>query len=328
MKKSKPPIRLFAFAGILLFALLFVSFPTSASAQSTSADLVQRVIDRINDYRVRHGCPPLVPNELLLRAAQGHAEDMARLDFFGHVSADGKTLMQRYAAIGYHYLWAGENIMSWQSSPEAVVDWWYNESPPNDPHRRNLLKCTFSEIGVGYYYLENDTGKVASRRYWVADFAQPASQPQSAHVVTAPAATAASTPTLTRVITPTRVLPTPTRRVSPTATRLANLTCNTIPARPFLNIPADNARLSNTILWLDWSDSPCTKRYVLVIKARGSPASRVIRVRNFKSSEIITPQLKTGVTYAWRVRACNQIGCSPRTPWRLVNIGARTSQSQ
>lgn len=259
-----------------------------------------------------------------MRTAQGHAEDMARLDFFGHVSADGKTLMQRFTAIGYHYLWAGENIMSWQSSPEAVVDWWYNETPPNDPHRRNLLKCTFSEIGVGYYYLENDTGKVTSRRYWVADFAQPADKPTSLQVVIPPTLAVSSTRTPTRISLPSRVSPTPTRRVSPTATKSANTSCNTIPARPVLNIPADNARLGNTILWLDWSNSPCATRYALVIKASGSPASRVIRVRNLKASEVITPQLRAGVTYSWRVRACNQVGCSPRTAWRLVNIAPRT----
>ena len=45
-----------------------------------------------------------------------------------------------------------------------AVEWWYNETPPNDPHRRNLLHTRYSEIGVGIapagngYYFIADLG--------------------------------------------------------------------------------------------------------------------------------------------------------------------------
>jgi uncharacterized protein YkwD len=45
---------------------------------------------------------------------------------------------------------------------------WYNETPPNDGHRRNMLNCALTQIGVGYATNPNsDYGT-----YWTQDFGQ------------------------------------------------------------------------------------------------------------------------------------------------------------
>ena len=55
------------------------------------------------------------------------------------------------------------------STPEAVVTGWMN-SPG---HRVNILNPRLKEIGVGYYFLADDTGKVNYRHYWTQVFATP-----------------------------------------------------------------------------------------------------------------------------------------------------------
>jgi uncharacterized protein YkwD len=40
-------------------------------------------------------------------------------------------------------------------------------------HRDNILNCALREIGVGYYYLANDTGEVNYGHYWTQVFATP-----------------------------------------------------------------------------------------------------------------------------------------------------------
>ena len=50
--------------------------------------------------------------------------------------------------------------------PEEVVNGWIN-SPG---HRRNLLNPTYTDLGVGYVNLENDTGSVNYNTYWTQLF--------------------------------------------------------------------------------------------------------------------------------------------------------------
>lgn len=135
-----------------------------------STDFGGRVISRTNMYRTQHGCPALAPNPALTSAAQAHSEDMATHDFVGHNSSDGVTIGNRIRAAGYSYSLLAENIAWGQQSPEQVVDMWFNETPPNDAHRQNILNCALRDVGVGYVYLGNDPGNVTAHTYWTEDF--------------------------------------------------------------------------------------------------------------------------------------------------------------
>jgi uncharacterized protein YkwD len=143
---------------------------TPATATAIASDFTRRVIARTNSYRVAHGCPALVANPLLMGTAQAHSADMATHDFVGHNSSSGVTIGDRIKAAGYAYSLFAENIAWGQTSPEQVVDMWFNESPPNDAHRKNILNCALHDIGVGYVYLASDPGKVTSHTYWTEDF--------------------------------------------------------------------------------------------------------------------------------------------------------------
>ena len=115
-------------------------------------DLVAQVIQYTNEYRQENGCGPVGEHPVLNDVAQRYAQQMAEEDFFAHEAPDGSTLAQRIAAVDYAYRVVGENLAAGYTSPQAVVDNWM-QSPE---HRENMLNCQFEDIGVGYYFLEQD----------------------------------------------------------------------------------------------------------------------------------------------------------------------------
>ena len=140
--------------------------PTSGPAQ---ASLASRALARTNAYRSQFNCPPLRENVQLDQAALAHSQDMATHGYFDHNSPSGQTPWDRIHATGYQFSMAAENIAAGYPTPEAVIDAFFNETPPNDGHRRNLLNCSLRDVGFAYYYQKGS--KYGS--YWTQDFATP-----------------------------------------------------------------------------------------------------------------------------------------------------------
>ena len=105
----------------------------------------------INDERTSYGLQPVTPNSDLRQAALSHSNEMVDQSYFEHTSPAGLTFMDRIEGTGYMNgarTWTvGENLV-WGtgplSTPQALVTAWMN-SPP---HRENLLRPTFREIGL------------------------------------------------------------------------------------------------------------------------------------------------------------------------------------
>lgn len=136
---------------------------------TVNSDFINEVIQLTNQFRQDNGLTPLGFDPLLATAAQTHSQNMALQDFFSHTGADGSNIGDRVDATGYNFFTAGENIAAGYLTPQAVVDGWI-DSPG---HRANLLNPDFSEIGVGYFFLENDTGETNFNHYWTQVFAAP-----------------------------------------------------------------------------------------------------------------------------------------------------------
>jgi len=132
-------------------------------------DFEEQVVILTNQQRLANGCGPVMMDYRLRAAAEGHSQDMAINDFFSHTGSDGSSAGDRIEAQGYDWSRWGENIAAGYSSPESVVAGWMASSG----HRANILNCSFIHIGVGYYYLQNDTGNVNYRHYWTQVFASP-----------------------------------------------------------------------------------------------------------------------------------------------------------
>jgi uncharacterized protein YkwD len=111
----------------------------------------QATLCLINRERMSRGLRPLVSNELLASAALSHSRDMVARRYFAHDSPDGRSVGDRLRAAGYGlggHASAGENL-AWGSgakgTPASIVDKWMN-SPP---HRDDILRPSFTEIGIG-----------------------------------------------------------------------------------------------------------------------------------------------------------------------------------
>ena len=117
----------------------------------------QRVLELVNVERRRHGLRPLAMAGDLADVAAQRAKEIER--HFSHTRPNGRgfdSLLQ------YKGRCWGENIAAGSATPEAVVEQWMN-SPG---HRANILNGGFTELGVGYYYLEGSE----YLHYWVQVF--------------------------------------------------------------------------------------------------------------------------------------------------------------
>lgn len=140
------------------------------STPGDGADFINEVLTLTNNERQKANLPALTLNRNLSRAAQIQSEDLGDNDFFAHTSPTGTTLADRLRSGGYNrYATAGENIAAGQLTAQQVVDEWM-ASPG---HRANILDEDFTELGVGYYFLANDTGDVNYNHYWTQTFGRP-----------------------------------------------------------------------------------------------------------------------------------------------------------
>jgi uncharacterized protein YkwD len=136
-----------------------VTLDTVPVVSSTPSPSEQRkaVVTATNAERAKAGCAALATKSALGNVAQAHATDMAARKYFSHTSKDGRTFADRLGGSGLSFRTGGENIARGQRNAAEVVAAWMS----SDGHRRNILNCAFTAIGVGYDVRGN---------YWVQDF--------------------------------------------------------------------------------------------------------------------------------------------------------------
>lgn len=142
------------------------SYRLTTSAMST---FLSDVLTLTNQFRQQNGLSALTYNTRLGTAAQGHSQNMALRDFFSHTGLDGSEPWDRVTAAGYQWSRVTENIAAGQRTAQDVVQGWI-DSPG---HRENMLDPQVTQIGLGYYFLGNDTGTKNYNTYWTQVFARP-----------------------------------------------------------------------------------------------------------------------------------------------------------
>ncbi|MCU0570877.1 MAG: CAP domain-containing protein [Oculatellaceae cyanobacterium Prado106] len=138
----------------------------SGGVQKSVPSFADRVVELTNDFRRQNGLAPLMRNSKLEAASLEHSKSMALEDYFDHRGKDGSSPAERATKAGYNWRTIAENIAAGQRTPEAVVQAWIN-SPG---HRANMLNTSIQEIGVGYFFLPNDTGVENYNAYWTQKF--------------------------------------------------------------------------------------------------------------------------------------------------------------
>jgi uncharacterized protein YkwD len=103
----------------------------------------ERIVEKTNQERRRHGLPPLSIDGRLVRSARRHTAWMTRSRSLSHTSAA-----------------VAENIaMGQQSSHEALRSWMSSSG-----HRANILNSGYTKIGVAAYVAKDGT------IYWCQQF--------------------------------------------------------------------------------------------------------------------------------------------------------------
>jgi uncharacterized protein YkwD len=128
---------------------------------------IKKVLSLVNAERAKYQLDPLCTNVALTKAAAGHANDMAKNDYYSHTGRDGSSSTERIKRTGYAQpepalCATGENIARGDKDEEAVVKAWM-DSPG---HRANILRSDFKEMGCAVEYHERTFGSLTWQCPW------------------------------------------------------------------------------------------------------------------------------------------------------------------
>lgn len=161
---------LLGITGVGITASLLLGFAVAvapSSAALTPAQVAQAALDAkenaiagtvlatLNAERRANHLPSLVMNVKLIYSAHAHNVTMAKYNQMSHRLPGEAFFADRISHFGYAWRSAGENI-GWNSDRTKagavyLETLMYNERPPADGHRRNILSRTFRNVGIDIY---------------------------------------------------------------------------------------------------------------------------------------------------------------------------------
>jgi uncharacterized protein YkwD len=145
---------------------------SSSSGYDTRSDWANAVLSELNSERAKHGLRALKMNSELVSAAHKHNLAMAKADTLSHQLKGEAALGSRVSAAGYRWSAVGENVAyngrRSQDGVLAVQKAMYNEDPPDDGHRKNILSKTYVDVGIDVI-----SDSVHGKVWLVTDFGKP-----------------------------------------------------------------------------------------------------------------------------------------------------------
>jgi uncharacterized protein YkwD len=118
-------------------------------------------LQAVNATRRKYLLQTFQQDARLQKAAQNHADYMARTGKFGHEFGPGTYFPERIAAVGFNGS-AGENLGVGYGSVEEAIEGWLN-SPK---HRKIMLRSKYDRAGIAYAF--NRSGKNSRyTHFWV-----------------------------------------------------------------------------------------------------------------------------------------------------------------
>jgi uncharacterized protein YkwD len=128
--------------------------PWSATSSRSLPEVREFALQLVNRDRTLNNLSPLVEDPLLSKAAQLHAEDMLKRQYFKHVSPEGKSPRDRFVGVGgSSRMGVGENILrgtqkglalTYGKAEEFQRGWMYSNG-----HRANILTAEYTRFGYG-----------------------------------------------------------------------------------------------------------------------------------------------------------------------------------
>ena len=164
----------------------------------------------INRDRAAHGLAPVILDKIASQAGQIHTEDMVLHNHKGHYDVDGKKPWQRYSQLGGSG-YVSENAFWWsareyegydqdtagagegidkpftlhgvqafkKSDIDEAESGYYNEEPPHDGHRTNILDPVHNGVGIAFTIATNGSQyRFANTQEFTDNYGQFASLPR------------------------------------------------------------------------------------------------------------------------------------------------------
>lgn len=133
---------------------------SSQTAGSSYSAFQNEVVRLVNVERAKNGLAALSIDASITKTATLKSQDMAKNNYFSHTSPTYGSPFDLMKQYGVSYRFAGENIAMGQASPAQVMNDWMN----SQGHRENILKSSYTKIGVGVAQNANGT------YYWTQHF--------------------------------------------------------------------------------------------------------------------------------------------------------------
>jgi uncharacterized protein YkwD len=138
----------------MIYLLILIFFLPVFSP--TAVEFKQEILKEVNALR-KKGCycgdnymPPVKAvswNRLLERSAFLHAKDMHEKKYFSHIDRNGKDIGDRVHAVGYKWIFIGENIAEGQANIDELMEDWLK----SETHCKLMMNSNFEEMGVSNY---------------------------------------------------------------------------------------------------------------------------------------------------------------------------------
>lgn len=135
-----------------------------ASSADVGNNFAQEILNSVNTERANVGLKSLSLSGTLMNGAAIRANELTT--YYSHTRPDGTDCFT-VVEDTYPSYYIGENIAAGQESTSEVMNGWMN-SPG---HRANILRPSYSELGVGLAY-------GSDRYYWVQLFGNPYLSPK------------------------------------------------------------------------------------------------------------------------------------------------------
>lgn len=140
---SDGSLRLLTAAGLPVWAVGTGATPTGIAGD---------VFALLNRQRAAHALPALTSDPRLIVSASQHNAVMSAANTLSHQLPGEASFSARITAAGYTWSYCAENI-AWTTNTtsagaQALQTAMYNETPPNDGHRVNILSRNVVNVGV------------------------------------------------------------------------------------------------------------------------------------------------------------------------------------
>jgi len=151
--------------GAVILVPLLVVLPVLPAAYAQDADMAALrtlALELVNQERAQEKLPPLELEKKLNEAAQAHAADMLARDYYAHESPEGKTVSDRFQAVGgSKWLLTAENIAKCDGCDPPLTRAYVRQMQEgwmNSPgHRANILRKGLDTFGFGMTVDSNGT---------------------------------------------------------------------------------------------------------------------------------------------------------------------------